>query len=255
VTARDIVHRLPQADEARVRLELAGNLCRCTGYAGIVRAIRRVLADGVPQSVAAATPLPALPVFTTERAAFAPAAVPHGVGIDQTVHLALPLPSVWAAIQDPHFIATCVPGARLIEVSGDRLRGEVRVALGPIDALFAGEGRVAYDAAEHRAEITGEGRDNRTGTRLSARATLHLRAANEAATDAVLTVDYTLRGPLAQIARGAIVQEFAAALATTLATNLQARLAGEQVSDQARLSVGSLMMRAIWRRLRALFGR
>jgi carbon-monoxide dehydrogenase small subunit len=26
-----------------VRLELSGNLCRCTGYAGIVRAIRRVL--------------------------------------------------------------------------------------------------------------------------------------------------------------------------------------------------------------------
>ena len=44
VTAHDIVRRLPQADEARVRLELAGNLCRCTGYRGIVRAIQRVLA-------------------------------------------------------------------------------------------------------------------------------------------------------------------------------------------------------------------
>ncbi len=42
-TARDIVTRLPGADDARIRLELAGNLCRCTGYAGVVRAIRRVL--------------------------------------------------------------------------------------------------------------------------------------------------------------------------------------------------------------------
>ncbi|VFR41098.1 Aerobic-type carbon monoxide dehydrogenase, small subunit CoxS/CutS homologs [plant metagenome] len=42
-TARDIVTRLPDADDARVRLELSGNLCRCTGYVGIVRAIRRVL--------------------------------------------------------------------------------------------------------------------------------------------------------------------------------------------------------------------
>jgi carbon-monoxide dehydrogenase small subunit len=43
MTARDIVTRLPNADDARVRLELSGNLCRCTGYVGIVRAIRRVL--------------------------------------------------------------------------------------------------------------------------------------------------------------------------------------------------------------------
>jgi len=43
VTARDIVLRLPDADEARVRLELSGNLCRCTGYMGIVAAILRVL--------------------------------------------------------------------------------------------------------------------------------------------------------------------------------------------------------------------
>ena len=43
VTARDIVTRLPDADEARIRKELSGNLCRCTGYMGIVSAIRRVL--------------------------------------------------------------------------------------------------------------------------------------------------------------------------------------------------------------------
>jgi aerobic carbon-monoxide dehydrogenase small subunit len=45
VASRDIVLRLPEADEARVREELAGNLCRCTGYRGIVRAVLSVLAE------------------------------------------------------------------------------------------------------------------------------------------------------------------------------------------------------------------
>jgi carbon-monoxide dehydrogenase small subunit len=44
-TARDIVTRLPDADEARIRRELSGNLCRCTGYVGIVKAIARVVRE------------------------------------------------------------------------------------------------------------------------------------------------------------------------------------------------------------------
>ncbi len=45
ISARDVVERLPDADDARVRVEMSGNLCRCTGYVGIVKAIRRVLDD------------------------------------------------------------------------------------------------------------------------------------------------------------------------------------------------------------------
>jgi carbon-monoxide dehydrogenase small subunit len=44
-TARDIVLRLPQADERRIRAELSGNICRCTGYQGIVDAVASVLQD------------------------------------------------------------------------------------------------------------------------------------------------------------------------------------------------------------------
>ncbi len=43
ISCRDIITRLPEADEKRVRLELSGNLCRCTGYVGIVRAVLAVL--------------------------------------------------------------------------------------------------------------------------------------------------------------------------------------------------------------------
>jgi carbon-monoxide dehydrogenase small subunit len=42
-TAYDIVHRLPTADRDRIREELNGNLCRCTGYIGIINAIELAL--------------------------------------------------------------------------------------------------------------------------------------------------------------------------------------------------------------------
>jgi carbon-monoxide dehydrogenase small subunit len=71
ITARDIVTRLPNADEARVRKELAGNLCRCTGYVGIVRAIQKVLAarGGVPEASVQnrSTPTATLPTNADDK--------------------------------------------------------------------------------------------------------------------------------------------------------------------------------------------
>jgi carbon-monoxide dehydrogenase small subunit len=45
ITARDLVLRLPDAAEHEIRQELSGNLCRCTGYVGIVAAILQVLRE------------------------------------------------------------------------------------------------------------------------------------------------------------------------------------------------------------------
>lgn len=42
MTAIDLLRREPDADEARVREQLAGNLCRCTGYENIVNAVLAV---------------------------------------------------------------------------------------------------------------------------------------------------------------------------------------------------------------------
>ena len=39
VAAKSLLEQEPEADEARVRHWLAGNLCRCTGYDKIVRAV------------------------------------------------------------------------------------------------------------------------------------------------------------------------------------------------------------------------
>ena len=41
MSAIDLVNRHPQADEATIRAGLEGNLCRCTGYHNIVRAVRQ----------------------------------------------------------------------------------------------------------------------------------------------------------------------------------------------------------------------
>jgi carbon-monoxide dehydrogenase small subunit len=39
MAAIDLVRRIPDADERTIRENLEGNICRCTGYTGIVRAI------------------------------------------------------------------------------------------------------------------------------------------------------------------------------------------------------------------------
>ncbi len=44
MSAIDLVNRHPQADEATIRAELEGNLCRCTGYQNIVKAVRQAAA-------------------------------------------------------------------------------------------------------------------------------------------------------------------------------------------------------------------
>ena len=62
VSAWDIARRMPDADESRIRDELAGNLCRCTGYRGIVEAVADVLADPArpaPAAFPGARPTPA----------------------------------------------------------------------------------------------------------------------------------------------------------------------------------------------------
>jgi carbon-monoxide dehydrogenase small subunit len=49
MTVTAFLERHPDPTDEEIRAELAGNLCRCTGYQGIVRAVRRasrVLSQG-----------------------------------------------------------------------------------------------------------------------------------------------------------------------------------------------------------------
>jgi carbon-monoxide dehydrogenase small subunit len=263
ITARDIVRRLPDADDARVRLELAGNLCRCTGYVGIVRAIRRVLdlrldvAAPAPEKIRAGT-FGAAPTVT--QGAVAPRAAPTeappgGEQLVQTLRIGLPREAVWQAVCDPALIASCIPGARHTSVDAGRIAGEMAVAVGPVQARFSGSAVVRYDPSTFSGRIDGQGNDAAAGSRLSAAADFRVEADGARASTIALNVTYALRGALAQLGRGPIVKVLAAEIADTVARNLEARLRGEPAPPaEQKLGGGSLMLRAIWRWLKMLFG-
>ena len=46
MTCIDLLRKCPLASDAEIRAGLSGNLCRCTGYENIVRAVRAVVASG-----------------------------------------------------------------------------------------------------------------------------------------------------------------------------------------------------------------
>ncbi len=45
MSAIDLVKRHPNASEATIREELEGNLCSCTGYHNIVKAVKAAAAE------------------------------------------------------------------------------------------------------------------------------------------------------------------------------------------------------------------
>jgi len=279
VTARDIVLRLPGADAPRIRLELAGNLCRCTGYAGIVRAIERVLretrADAAALAAAGSSVSPVRAPDHALNAGFgepddeltrrnrhaaeqldAAVAHPPRAPGERTLALRLriqrPRPDIWSALHDPALLTACVPGARLVSAPDGNIEGEIEAVLGPITALFIGSGRLTFDDAAHRATLTGEGNDRRSVTRLSGTMVVTLTEAGSAATDLAIEISYALRGPLAQLARVPILQAFASGAADSVARNLERRLAGEPAAvEPARLSHFRLLVR-VWQRLQRL---
>jgi carbon-monoxide dehydrogenase small subunit len=257
LTARDIVLRLPQADDARLRLELSGNLCRCTGYDGIVRAIRRVLDDPPAVAEPARAAVPVAGAMALPEAAAAPrATLPAGDGsaLHQTLRIALPVDVVWAAIQDPGLVAGCVPGARIARATADRVEGELVASLGPIRARFTGDAAVSYDAATRSGRIAGQGRDAASGTRLSVEAGFTAEPDGPDATLIRLDVSYALQGMLAQFGRGPVVRVFADTLAGAVAAALTARLTGGGVAAPRPLRIGGLLAAVIWRWLGRLRG-
>jgi carbon-monoxide dehydrogenase small subunit len=159
IAAHDLCRRKPGADEATIRKEMSGNLCRCTGYVGIVRAIKSVIGTPAPATAslapqgapnaAPATPRPAAaraepaiqPVSTT--------ATRQGwTRAEERLEVPFPPDQVWALFQNIRRVAPCMPGTELVDYAGGpSAKGRVTAKFGPITASFEGEARFAADQA------------------------------------------------------------------------------------------------------------
>lgn len=291
IMARDVVLRIPDADERRIREELAGNLCRCTGYAGIVNAVKSVLDTRVkheararqPRDMPAAAPAPQKGAAPVAQSLPAPSATIPRVGagpsptagdetragwtrFEEAFDLALPSGTVWTALKDFALVAACLPGAELLERGDRQVKGRMKVKLGPIAASFTGSATVEYDEAGQTGHVRGGGSDSGSGSRTSAEATYRVEdAPGGRGSRVALSVAYNLQGPLAQFSRSGLAQEVGRRLVGEFARNLNARLTGvndrtpDTTGRAASLDAGGLLRSALraWvrRRVDRLFGR
>ena len=277
IAARDLVLRLPDADEQRIRLGLSGNLCRCTGYTGIVRAVRAVIAARRTRGIAgrvgdrplgpvgaaggparALGPAAARPDRDAAAAPAASAAVPVSFrpanSFEEIFVVSYPPDEVFALFGRVDEVAACLPGASVTAwPAPDRVEGALRVRIGPIAASFRGTALIERDVPGRGGRITGSGAD--AGGRSATQGVIGYRVLeglSERTARVELQVGYTLTGPLAQFGRPGLVRDLAARITAEFAANLEARLAGKPARAPARgLNPLSLLADLLRDRLRA----
>jgi carbon-monoxide dehydrogenase small subunit len=265
-TAYDIVTRLPGADEPRIREELSGNLCRCTGYVGIVAAIRDLLAAG-PHRSSVRSPTPPAPAqfaafagghvaaAIDEETGFAiPRAIDGGVTLKRSLSVPANLDRLWATLQDIETVARCLPGAEIDAVKPDgSVDGAFTVAIGPMRARFRGRAQVAFDQAVHSGEIRGAGGDGASQSRAQGLIRFTARAAAGGASRLDIDMTYKLGGPLVQFGRPAVVAGVVDRLLGDFAANLARASQGEKISASAPVSGAGLVWSTLAALVRGLF--
>jgi carbon-monoxide dehydrogenase small subunit len=267
-TAYDIVTRLPNADEARIREELSGNLCRCTGYVGIVAAIRDVLGSGphartvdaAPRAPSALTTATAwADVAKADALAGSPGVIPlperidGGLTLTRSIAVPVAVDRLWTTLQDVQTIAKCLPGASIETINPDgSIVGAFEVAIGPMRARFAGTARVAYDAASRSGTVHGAGGDGISRSRADGAIRF---AALPADSGSRLDLDmtYKLSGPLAQFGRPAVVAHVVDRLLGDVAANLAQASEGGSVTASAPIGGIGFVLGTLLAMLRQLF--
>ena len=261
IAARDLVLRLPASDERSIRVGMSGNLCRCTGYVGIVRAVRTVIdqrrqrgimpipgggrqtlgpvGSGNATNPAVSESAGRLAVKTEARdenggAIAIPDFTPAKV-FQNHFNVAYPPGKVFDMLGDVAQVAACLPGAALTGApTPERVEGMIRVKLGPISADFRGAARIERVVETLSGRIVGIGRDQRSRSSTQGEIRYHLVPTEQgAATRVELSIGYSLKGMLAQIARDVLVRDLAARLTADFARNLDRHLSGAPVNGAA----------------------
>lgn len=258
VSARDIVLRMQDPTERDIRVAMSGNLCRCTGYVGIVRAIQRVIRDRRARGVAAipngnrtrlgpsgsghaaavAGSAMAQPKAAAQNQAVKPeaaAAVAASLKdpgwkpqttFTQSFAVAHPMDVVWDFFSDIGAVVACLPGASLTgEPVDGHVDGQMKIKVGPISAEFQGVADVARDDATRSGTIVGAGKDKRSNSSTRGLVGYMVKLGegpNQTRVD--LNIGFTLAGALAQFSRGGLIQDVAGRIISVFVQNLEAQL-------------------------------
>lgn len=266
-TGHDILTRYPDPDENTIRKELSGNLCRCTGYVGIVRAIQDVAAQEdlnrgapkapPPRNKAASVGFTPFTPIESSKPKSAPAEAKGSVRaednwtvVERGFVLDYPIEKVWTLFSDVEKVAACVPGAALSDVSEGSFGGLVEVRFGPISARFKGRGTYEFDDRDRQGTLTGRGEDK--GGQSNLRGELRYAMSEEGAdsTRVDVTFRFQIEGMLAQFNRPELVTGFVDFILGRFIANCRAVLGGKMASSSHRIGVLALS----WAMLRGIFG-
>jgi len=271
ITAHDIAQRLPRADEARLRIELSGNLCRCTGYVGIVNAMHKVLKKRLSDG-SAFEPLPIkatqdMPMVSQTAQLDAPKDSPNtgaeSIGkmttLTQQFSVAHQRKEVWAMFQNLQRVTTCMPGATLTEPPLDNhIKGRMIVKLGPIRTNFVFEADIKTDSAAYTGHISASGIDSGHNSRARSEITYVLSETDGGnATQVSVEVAFALSGALAQFSRGGIVTAVADRMTQNFATNLEGAISNtDDIASPdvtTELDMGNIVLSVAWAKIKSIF--
>jgi len=287
MSARDVAIRADGADEQEIRVAMSGNLCRCTGYVGIIRAVSSVIESRRARGIAAvpdagrreigpagsghastsgathverrATP-EALPPVAKDAGAPPIASVadfhPQAT-FTQTFVVRHPREEVWAFFERLNDVAACLPGASITGGDDRTVTGTMRVKIGPIAAAFDGVAVFDRDPSAYSGTIRGSGRDTRTGSATRGSIAYRLVTTDDGRSTGVdIAVGYALTGALAQFGRSELIRDIVNRISQAFVQNLEARLAAPgqaSLRPVAELNAGSLVLSALAERIRRWF--